>query len=137
MEANNNCTRKATLRKTRRRKRQPRQQHPRVRSRKKCPTCDEEYSHSSYYTHKCGRINDQEDEVFSLQFPTTSTSSSSDSEFHISCSDGEAPYHEATVAESEPQLDEFMQQSIADLQPTGTFIRACSVFAAIRSYIAS
>ena len=126
----NSCTQqRTTLESSRRRKRQrkgQRRQNPRIRSRKRCPDCGEEYSHSSFYTHKCGRTNDQEDEVFSLQLPTTSSGSqSSDSDFYISCSDGEAPYNEASFVESEPQLDELMQQSRncseADLQQPGTF----------------
>ena len=122
---NNSFTRqRTTLESSRRRKRQ-RRQNPRIRSRKRCPDCGKEYSHSSFYTHKCGRTNDQEDKIFSLQFPTMSSGSSSDSDFYISSSDGEAPYNEAAFVESEPQLDELMQQSRnyseADLQQPGTF----------------
>ena len=98
-----------TVRNARRKKRERRY---RIRNRKRCPNCGEEYSHSSFYTHNCRTdCNDQEDEAFSLLFPTMTTPSSSDSEFYVSCSDREASSNEATVVESEPQL---MQQSLFD-----------------------
>ena len=69
-------------------------QRYRIRSRKKCPNCGEEYSHSSFYTHKCRTTDDQQDEEFSLQFPATTaaTSNSSDSEFYVS-STGDRVWH--------------------------------------------
>ena len=53
----------------------------RVRKRRKCVKCGEEYSHSSFYTHKC-IVDDREDDAFSLQF--SETVSSLDSEFYVS-----------------------------------------------------
>ena len=86
-------TERGTVRYSQRKKRQ----RHRIRNRKRCPNCGEEYSHSSFYTHKC-RTNDQEDEAFSLHFPTR-TLSSSDSEFYVSCSDPEASSTDPTDVE--------------------------------------
>ena len=39
----------------------------RLRKRRRCSDCGEEYSHSSFYTHKCG-ANDPEDEASPCTF---------------------------------------------------------------------
>ena len=85
----------------------------RLHKRRRCSDCGEEYSHSSFYTHKCG-ANDPEDEAFSLHFP--STHSSSDSEFHISNLDES---DKVPVVNEEPQFEQGSQYdySLNDLEP--------------------
>ena len=85
-------------------------QRLRVRKRRKCHKCNEEYCHSAFYTHKCG-VDDQEDETFSLQFPLTAQSSSSDSEFYISDSN-----ELTTVMDPGPQQHHQCDYSVNDLE---------------------
>ena len=81
----------------------------RVRKRRKCVKCGEEYSHSSFYAHKC-IADDREDNAFSLQLNPETIGSSSDSEFHISISSD----HETDESVTGVNLE--LQQAQCDYQ---------------------